>query len=78
MAVFKLSTGNLLVTLTAWSPHGLVEGQVQVEPECPEYALLEPNSIAMPPHDEAAFKLLRRAGVPFVFRPWRKRQRRAA
>lgn len=72
MAIFKLSTGNLLVTLTAWSPHGLVEGQVQIEPECLEFPLLEPNSIPISAQDEAAFRLLRGAGMPFTFRPWKR------
>ena len=72
MAIFKLSTGNLLVTLTAWSPHGLVEGQVQIEPECGEYPLLEPSAIPMAPQDEASFKLLRGMRMPFVFCPWKR------
>lgn len=76
MAVFKLSTGNLLVTLTGWSPNGLVHGQVQVEPECDEFPLLEPHSIPMRPQDEAAFRLLRGCGLPFEFKPWKMARQR--
>jgi hypothetical protein len=75
MAIYKLSTGNLLITLTAWSPHGLAEGQVQIETDAPEYRLLEPNATRMSTSDEVAFKLLRSLRQPFVFRPWKRRRK---
>ena len=75
MAIYKLSTGNLLITLTAWSPYGLAEGQVQIETDEPEYDLLEPNAIDMAPEDETAFKLLRDMQLPFIFRPWAKKNK---
>lgn len=78
MAIYKLSTGNLLVTLTAWSPYGLAEGQVQIETDEPEYDLLEPSAQEMAPEDETAFKLLRDMQLPFVFRPWAKKRRARA
>ena len=77
MAIYKLSTGNLLITLTAWSPHGLAEGQVQIEADSPEYQLLEPSAVKMSETDEAAFKLLRSLRQPFIFRPWKRKRSRS-
>jgi hypothetical protein len=78
MAIYRLSTGNLLVTLTAWSPNGLVEGQIQIEPECSEYTLLAAGAVPMSQPDEAAFRLLRTLRNPFDFVPWRRRRRRTS
>jgi hypothetical protein len=55
---YKLSNGNLLLSVSETSPCGLVEACVQIEPRSREYKEFAREAIPMSYEDEVVFRLL--------------------
>ena len=62
MKAYRLSNGNLLLSVSEASPCGLVEALVQVEPRSREYKLFQQGAVQMGYEDEIVFRLLH--GLP--------------
>ena len=62
MKAYRLSNGNILLSVSETSPCGLVEALVQVEPRSREYRQYQDEAVQMSYEDEVVFRLLQ--GLP--------------
>ena len=62
MKTYKLSNGNLLLSVSETSPCGMVEAYMQIEPRSREYKEFVLEAIPMSYEDEVVFRLLQ--GLP--------------